>query len=370
MPTALSLSLAIALALAAGASAAGASSVAQPPQSVSDFLRERARFSGSDIAAIEAGESRVEILPGRTGSETRLVGVVKIKGAPERFVEDYRNIESFERGAGVLAIGRFSDPPREEDLATLTLDRDDLEGLRECRRGDCSIKLDEDRMEAFQALDWSAPDAAERATSLARRMIVDFLASYQRGGNRALGAIHDKKKPLLVRAQFAEMLSGQDLPVNFPELYAFLMDFPGSQIPGAEQIFYWSKVDFGLKPIVRLSHVVIYRPRDREVVRFAIASKMLWASHYFNTGLEMKFLAVSEDSPGFYYLVASNRSRSDGLTGLTGSLIGGKVRSKARDALARYLQSIRSEMESEAGPLAVAPVAAPRISSRPQRSKR
>jgi hypothetical protein len=328
------------------AAAVGAVSLPQPTITVVDFLRER-HFSDDEITAIERGEARVEILPGRTGSETRILGVVKIKGDPGRFVESYRNIERFERGTGVLGIGRFSDPPREEDLATLTLDPEDLAGLQECRRGKCSIKLDEDRIEAFQSLDWRAPDASEKATALARRMIVDFLASYQKGGNSALGAIHDKKKPLLVGKQFAEMLKDPDLPVYFPELFAFLMDYPRATIPDAEQIFYWSKVEFGLKPMVRLSHVVIYRPRENVVVKFAIASKLLWASHYFNTGIEMKFLAVSEDAPGFYYLVASNRSRSDGLTGITGALIGGTVRSKARDALSSYLQSIRSAMEKE-----------------------
>jgi len=333
--------------LAALALLAGAVAVPRS-QTVSEFLHERARFSPQEIAAIEAGEPEVEILPGRTDSETRILGVVKIAGAPADFIERYRDIESFERGSGVLEIGRFSTPPRLEDVAALTLDSDDLEGLRECRPGDCSIKLDAERMEAFESLDWSKPYASAQATNLARQMIIDFLKSYQKGGNRALGAIHDKKKPLLVGRQFADMVKGPDLPVDFPALYSFLLDYPRSTIPGAEEIFYWSKVDIGLKPMVRLNHVVIYQPREMEVVKFAIASKMLWASHYFNTGLEMKFLAVSPDSPGFYYLIASNRSRSDGLTGFTGSLFGGTIRSKARDGLRSYLRSLQSAMQSAA----------------------
>jgi hypothetical protein len=201
-------------------------------------------------------------------------------------------------------------------------------------------------MNAFRSIEWDDADAVEKANHLARRMIVDFLEGYRSGGNQALGVLHDKKKPLLVGEQFEQLIEDPDLPVYFPQFFRFLLDYPASALPGSEEIFYWSKVDFGLKAIIRLNHVVIYRPETAGQVKYTIASKMLYTTHYFNTGIELKFLAQDPDSGGSYYLVVANRSRSDGLTGLTGAMIGGKIRGEAREALEKYLRSVKSSMES------------------------
>ena len=141
------------------------------------------------------------------------------------------------------------------------------------------------------------------------------------------------------------MIQSLDFPAYFPRLYAFLNDYPAARIPGAEEFFYWSKVDFGLKPMVRLNHVVIYEPSENMSVRYAVASKMLYTSHYFNTGIEMKLLVVRPDSPGAYYLVSNNQSRSDGFTGLTGFFAGRSIRGKAREGLETYLASVTTNLE-------------------------
>jgi hypothetical protein len=82
-------------------------------------------------------------------------------------------------------------------------------------------------------------------------------------------------------------------------------------------------------------------------VKYTIASKMLYTTHYFNTGVEAKFLAQDPDERGAYYLVIGNRSRSDGLTGFTGAILGGQIRGKARDGLESYLRSVKSNLERD-----------------------
>jgi len=321
---------------------------AQPKApSFREFLERRLDVDEEEWKAIQAGKPVVKIREGRDASETRLMGVVKIQGSPEGFIERYRDIVAFERGTDVLQIGRFSEPPRVSDLASLTVDPDDIEDVKKCRPGDCAIKMSEVTMNAFQGVDWDDANATEEANRLARGMIVDFLESYRSGGNQALGLFHDKKKPLLVGQQFEEMMEDPDLPVYFPELFRFLLDYPASPLPGSEEIFYWSKVDFGLKPVIRLNHVVIYQPENDNTVKYAIASKMLYTTHYFNTGVELKFLVQESDEGDSYYLVIANRSRSDGLTGFTGAIIGGQIRGKARDGLESYLQAVRSNLRRD-----------------------
>ncbi|MGH9323260.1 MAG: hypothetical protein ACRD21_05500 [Vicinamibacteria bacterium] len=317
--------------------------------SLRDYLRQR-EFSEKDLRAVERGQAVVKLLDAEDDSETQLLGVVKIQGAPEEFLSRYRGIVSFEKGAGILQIGLLSDPPAVDDLAALTIDPVDVEDLKECRPGDCGIKLSAEAIQTFQRIDWEAEGAVSTAEALAREMLVDFLRAYQEGGNAALGTLHDKDEPLEVGQAFAAMIESPEFPAYFPDLYSYLNDYPAAKIPGAEELFYWSKVDFGLKPMIRLNHVVIYEPSGRPDVRYAVASKMLYSSHYFNTGVEMKFLTVTRESSNSYYLVANNQSRSDGFSGLTGFFAGRKIRGKARGALESYLASVKRNLERGPSP--------------------
>jgi hypothetical protein len=323
----------------------GAGSAIQPvATSLPDYLK-RNKFTPKDLEAIERGKSVARILDAENDTETRILAVVKIRGNPADYIARQRDVVNFEKGTGVLQIGGFSDPPVAADLAGLTLDPDDVEDLKKCQPGKCAVKLSDRSIEAFRKLDWKAKGSVQNAEKIARQMIADFLNAYQTGGNESLSTFHDKEKPLLVKEQFEQMVDNHDVPSYFPSLHAFLRDYPKASIPGSEEVFYWSKVDFGLKPVVRLNHVVIYQPKEREGVRYAVASKMLYTTHYFNTGLELKFLVASPDSPDTYYLVSLNQSRSDGLTGLTGAIIGGQVRGKAREGSEKYLAAVKGMME-------------------------
>ncbi|HJS72910.1 MAG TPA: hypothetical protein VJ921_01390 [Vicinamibacteria bacterium] len=323
----------------------GASSTIQPPAtSLQEYLK-RNQFTQEDLEAIESGNPIAKLLEAEAETETRILGVVKIRGNPENYIRRQRDVVKFEKGTGVLQIGLFKSPATAADVAGLTIDPDDIEDLQNCEPGSCDVKLSAPSIQAFATLDWNAPNAALNAQKLAREMIADFMNAYRKGGNESLSAFHDKEKPLLVKRQFEEMIRSRNLPRYFPSLHDFLMDYPAATIPGGEEIFYWSKVDFGLKPVIRLNHLVIYEPKEIEWVRYAVASKMIYTTHYFNTGLEMKFLVVSPDSPGAYYLVSLNQCRSDGLTGLLGAMAAGRIRSKARDGLETYLGALKKNME-------------------------
>jgi hypothetical protein len=322
----------------------GAGSTMQPPTSLPEYLR-RNEFSQKDLEAIESGKPIAKLLKVEEDTETRILGVVKIRGNPQDYISRQRDVVNFEKGTGVLQIGLFSDPPTPADVAGLTLDPKDIEDLKKCQPGKCDIKLSDAGIEAFRKLDWQASDAVANAESITREMIADFLSAYRKGGNQALSPLHDKEKPLLVKEQFEQMITTTNVPSYLPSLHSFLRDYPQASLPGGEELFYWSKVSFGLKPVIRLNHVVIYQPQEIEAVRYAVASKMLYTTHYFNTGLELKFLVVSPDSPDSYYMVSLNQSRSDGLTGFTGSVAGGQIRGKAREGSEKYLGAVKRMME-------------------------
>jgi hypothetical protein len=107
-------------------------------------------------------------------------------------------------------------------------------------------------------------------------------------------------------------------------------------------------VEFGLKPTVRVNHVIIYPLAAKPSgVSHVIAIKQLYASHYFHTALELRFL-VEDDRPpagrGFY-LLSIIRSRADGTTGLKGSFLRPIISRRARTGVRGYLEYLKRQVE-------------------------
>jgi hypothetical protein len=324
---------------------------AQGSAFVNDLLPEKLRFSIGDLRAVDAGTAVVRSLDTPVRQELAHFGVVHIQAPTERFIERFRDIERFENGSGILQIGRFSSVPRLEDLASLTLPLEDVKALQMCRPGDCEVKLSAAAMSRFRnQVNWSAQNAVRQANEVAREMILDLVRAYQANGNEALGQYDDDGDTLSVAEEFRALLpSATLLPAPVPGLIAYLDNFPRGRPAGAEDFFYWSVVDFGLKPTIRVNHVTIYSlpGSTSSNVAYVIAIKQLYASHYFHTTLELRFLVDDYSQPddrGFY-LVSITKSRNDGMTGFRGSFLRLIVNRRSRNGVRRYLEHVKRQVE-------------------------
>jgi hypothetical protein len=332
-----------------------ASSVAAPSGSIVDsLLTEKMRFSPADLRAYDAGSAVIKSLDTPVREELAHVGAVYLDAPSGRFVERFRDIVQFERGPGIPQIGRFHSPPRLEDLESLTLPPTDVTTLRRCHPGDCDVKLSALAMRRFRDdVDWSSPNAAGQADEVAREMIFELVRAYQTEGNAALGYYDDGAKPLRVSEQFRALLASSDpLPVPVPELLAYLDEYPYGRLVGAEDFFYWTVVDFGLKPTIRVNHVTIYplgESPSPSGVRYAIAIKQLYASHYFHTTLELRFLIDDDRRAGSgTSLISITRARNDGMTGFKGLFLRPIIRTRSRDAVRSYLDQVKRQVERPA----------------------
>ena len=328
---------------------AAASLAAQSSPVVDNPLRWE-RFFAADLPAVHAGEAVVKSLDTPLRQELAVFGLVYVQAPTARFVDRFRDIERFEKGPGIPQIGRFSNPPRLEDLAALTLPAKDVAALAGCRPGHCDLKLSTAAMARFRTqVDWSSPNASLQAHRVTREMVLELVQAYQANGNAALGQYDDESEPLIVAEQFRGVLTNSNrLPIPVPELLAYLDAYPRGRPAGAEDFFYWSMVDFGLKLTVRVSHVIIYPLAAKPSgVSHVIAIKQLYASHYFHTALELRFL-VDDDrlaGRGGFYLLSLIRSRSDGTTGLKGSFLRPIISRRARNAVVGYLEYLKRQVE-------------------------
>jgi hypothetical protein len=206
-------------------------------------------------------------------------------------------------------------------------------------------------IEALQSsIDWSAPDASDQVNRHLQKTALQRLLEYQQKGNQALGEYNDKRDPTEVPQQFAYMLSySKALPENLPDFYHYLLDYPQGRPSNVEDTFYWARVKFGLKPTVRIVQMVTLHGNATDPVAYAIAQKQLYASHYFETALDLSFCIRGTDNlkqPGFYLIMAMG-SEQAGLTGVKGSIVRKTAVGRSVSNLQTALTNIKTTLEAD-----------------------
>lgn len=312
--------------------------------SLEALLRERLRFTPAQVSAVERGEAIAVDMASSLAREIVVGGVVHIDAPPERMVDLVKDIERLESGGGFLRTRKLSEPPVLDDFARLELPASDIADLKRCRPGKCDVKLGQGAFDVLKTIDWQAPDHVAKAKTLARQMALDYVNAYREGGNEELAVYRDREHPQFIAREFTDMVGRvQDLPDPLPALAQYLVEYPrGTRPPGTEDFFYWSLAQFGLKPVVRINHVVIVPGEAESQTRYVIATKQLYASHYFHTALELRAVVDDSRKPGqAHYLFVLNAARSDGMTGMFGNLVKAKARTGSREGLQKALAATK-----------------------------
>src|SRR5262249_35045918 len=253
------------------------------------FFREFVGLSEDQIGAIRSGKAVAKVVESHTPDEVLVFGAVYVDATPESYLALASDVDALRKLPGYLAIQGFSDPPQLSDLESFTLDNRDIEELKNCKVGHCEVQLPTEAMEGFkQSIDWSAPDVAARVNQLARQMALQALLNYINGGNTALGTYRDKNHPAAVAETFEALITRlAALPVYLPDLNNYLRDYPKANSDKVQAGFYWEKVNFGLKPTFRIVQRLVYRAANASGPVYAVAEKQLYASHYFETALDL-----------------------------------------------------------------------------------
>src|SRR6201987_5051520 len=160
---------------------------AQGPGEPYRFFRDFVGLNEDQIAAIRSGKAVAKVIESRTPDEVFVFGSIYVEASPESYLKLASDVDAVRKLPGYLAIQAFSDPPQISDLEGFTLEKQDIEELKNCKAGHCEVQLPTEAMEDFkQSIDWSAPDVADRVNHLARQMALQALLNYMNGGNAAL----------------------------------------------------------------------------------------------------------------------------------------------------------------------------------------
>jgi hypothetical protein len=301
-------------------------------------------FTEDESKKAARGEVVAKILGTREKREVAIVGISRVEANTECFLARFQDIETFKRNPAVLRIGKLDQPVGIDDLERLTLDANDISSLRDCRPGDCSVKLPAGTIEQLrQEVNWSSSDHAAHAQAVFRARLFDYLQRYLSEGNTALIEYQDKSKPVHMAEEFRSLLEAEpSLAALIPAFYEHLADYPAAPLSGVEEFLYWSTENFGFKPVTSVTHVMIFRQSGHAV----IASKQIYASHYFDASLGLTFVLDDPDSPRTMYLAYLNRSRIDLLGGFFGGLRRLVLRGRLMDGFKKNLQQVARQLSA------------------------
>jgi hypothetical protein len=319
----------------------GAASALKVPEKLPGLI-VLGMLSENEIESLTAGEPVTKLLDATVKYEVAVFGAQWIDAPIHDYVRAINDIEQFEKGGSFQVTKRISDPPLLEDFSALNLTDQDVTDLKECRVGNCKMKMGKDGIARFRKdIKWSNPNVADNVEELFRQLAFERVNAYRRGGNAELAVYQDKHRPISVAREFAAIVDEMSMLLQYrPSLRQYLLDYPNSQLPNGTSFFYWQQVQFGLKPTVRINQVAISESADNTV----IASKLLYADHYFRAALELQVLIPdSSRGPGFW-LVTVKRLRSDGLDEPGGRMILPRIEKDVVKGLAGALRATKDKL--------------------------
>jgi hypothetical protein len=282
-----------------------------------------------------------------TGGQVAVFVATRLNAPPDALVAWTRTIAELKRSKFVLAIGRFSDPPRLSDLDDLSLDAGDLDAIRRCRPGACGLKLSADEIHSLNAIkattdtEWRA--AAQREFC---RLLIKRLLDYQAGGQAALPFPADRTKPRPPDRALSAIVEQSPYLSGFPGVVEWLEQYPRANSV-TESFFYWSKEHYGHgKPVISITHVGIVRAESNErLPAVLMVGKQIFATHYLEGSLGLT-MVLRDSRNGAPYLAYVNRSEVDVLKGVFGGFMRNVLEGRVERQAPAIIRGLRHRLES------------------------
>lgn len=323
-------------------------SFASAQNSVQKFhkiLMEKADFQTEDFSILEKGEPVIKFLPTKDKREIALCGAVRLQNIQEISLKSFQDSLTQRNNKSLIDGGKFSNPPILEDIKSVELEKNDIEAMKKCEVGKCDLKMSTSMIKKLQTeIDWNSPDYSAQSAQLFRQMLFDYIKDYSTQGNAALLQLDNQKKSISLEEEHQDLLNKLLFINEFtPEFAKYLETFPRSEPKGVENEFYWSKLKFGLKPIITLTHKVTYQRQDEFSTQFLIVTKQIYASRYVDSSLALTFFLSFPNSET--YILFTSLSRSESLDGIFSDFKRDIVELDAKERATELLKQAKYRME-------------------------
>ena len=309
----------------------------EPPAAMLRFLRESIALTPDQLAAATRGETVVKVLDTRERRDIAVFGIATVAVSRAAYVARVRDSQNWLRTPTRRRFGLFSSPAAPGDVQAFTISEQDAKDMKDCKPGDCVVKLPATDMQRIHTeTNWAAPDLVAQLSVYGRRRLVEFITDYRTRGDSAL-AIYDDRGSVHASDAFAALLAESPYVYQtVPTLQRYLASYPRVTLADASEVLFWSEdVLPHLRPILSVTHQVVFTPPELPGMTL-IAAKQIYADHYFEAAVDLTSIVdgVGKDGRPASYLLIFRRYRFDNMPG--GLL---NIRGKAVGALRDLLQA-------------------------------
>ncbi len=322
---------------------AGEGSSQNAPRPLEDYLHTIG-LGASDLETAENGRPVVKLFSTANDNDLAVFGMIGVRASQESVLVHILDLDQ------LLAVkGRrfriFSDPAVPADVGEVAFSESDYRDLRDCRPGHCAFKLPAAAMQSFvEGIDWSAPDAKAQVDQRMRHALVELVTDYRRRGNGAT-LPYDDHQGVRPGEVFIQLSNQAPEFYNYaPALKRFLTSYPSDRPQGVRDCLYWAEDRrSGIRPTFTLNHMAFYVPPSAAAGPVLIATKQIYASHYFEGafGLVAIVRGSAAGKEGITYLLLARRARLDRLP----FQLRGKVRGQLSEVASTDLERYRSMTE-------------------------
>ena len=312
------------------------------------FLLTAFGLTSADLGRLDRGEVVSRSYEVTNRREVATLGIVRIHTSPRVYVDRLSDIATFKRTEEVLQIGTFGRVPQFSDMASLVIEDADLKQLRRCRVDDCDVRLSAEGIERVRkGIDWQGADASSQASRLFRQILVEYVARYGEEGAAAAMEYADGVPRLHVGREFSSLMDADPITAAYaPRLRRHLLDYPRSSVEEVSDFVYWSQELVRGRPVISITHVATAAAIDDAPVAYAIGSKQIYATHYFDASLGLTLLIPDRTAATpTTYVVYVNRSRIDLFEGVFGGvarrIVSGRARSVVADQMHRLQRAFQ-----------------------------
>jgi hypothetical protein len=294
-------------------------------------------LTDSEVASVEEGRVVTRALESREPGDVAIAGLLYVRAPLPPLLDQPSQSRPFLTVGETRRFGMFGEPPRQEDIARLRFDARELDEARDCRPGDCGLKLDQGTMERLRRRKGSPPGAKGDLGELLRESMLDTLIAYRSDGS--LPVYVDTAKPVSVDDALSDIVADSDYVDAGAPFLRYVLDYPRTPPADTRDAFYWSTEELR-KPVASVHHLVVQRTPEGG---YAIADKHLSDNHFFRARLELLWLFPAAHLPGFH-AVRLSLARIDP-PGWFKGIVMGRIRRSARSSLHRQLEAARQGIE-------------------------
>ena len=114
---------------------------AQTPATLVQFLKDGVALDAGQMAKVEKGQPVVKQLDTKEKEDVAVFGIITINTPRDAYVSRLKDFQKSLKTPTRTSFGIFGEPASASDVQALVIDSQDVADLKNCKAGECKLKI-------------------------------------------------------------------------------------------------------------------------------------------------------------------------------------------------------------------------------------